>query len=200
MHLMLKCAMGTELEAPLIIESFTGLRKGELLALKWEDVNFEQKTISIKRNLICVNSENIFTTTKTEAGVRTIAIPENLVDYLQRHKIKQMRQRLRMGADYIDNGLVICKPNGDTINPYAFSKAFRTFLIRNNLKPLRFHDLRHTHATLLLIEYNTNVKVVSDRLGHSKVQTTMDFYIQSTVTAQKEAVDKLGTDLKSLTG
>ena len=107
---------------------------------------------------------------------------------------------MRMGADYKDSGLVICKPDGDTINPHTFSIAFRDFLIRNNLKRIRFHDLRHTHATLLLIEYNTNVKVVSDRLGHSKVQTTMDFYVQSTVTAQKEAVDKLGTDLKSLTG
>lgn len=200
LQLMLKCAMGTALEAPLLIESFTGLRKGELLALKWEDINFEKKTISIERNLICVNSQNIFTTTKTESGVRTIAIPDNLVDYLQRHKTKQLRQRIRLGAEYIDNGLVICKPDGGIINPHTFSIAFRDFLIRNNLKRIRFHDLRHTHATLLLIEYNTNVKVVSDRLGHSKVQTTMDFYVQSTVTAQKEAVDKLGTDLKTLTG
>lgn len=200
LQLMLKCAMGTPLEAPLLIESFTGLRKGELLALRWEDVNFEEKTISIERNLICVNSQNIFTSTKTESGERTIAIPDNLVEYLRRHKIRQMKQKMRMGAAYKDNGLVICKPNGETINPHTFSIAFRDFLIRNSLKRIRFHDLRHTHATLLLIEYNTNVKVVSDRLGHSKVQTTMDFYVQSTVTAQKEAVDKLGEDLISLTG
>ncbi len=200
LQLMLKCAMGTPLEAPLLIESFTGLRKGELLALRWEDVNFEEKTISIERNLICVNSQNIFTSTKTESGERTIAIPDNLVEYLRRHKIRQMKQKMRMGAAYKDNGLVICKLDGDTINPHTFSIAFRDFLIRNNLKRIRFHDLRHTHATLLLIEYNTNVKVVSDRLGHSKVQTTMDFYVRSTVTAQKEAVDKLGEDLISLTG
>ena len=197
---MLKCVKGTPLETPLIIEVFTGLRKGELLALKWEDVNFEKKTISVERNLICVNAQTIFTTTKTESGERTIAIPDSLIDYLHRHRIRQLRQKLKIGKDYHDGGLINCRDNGDPINPNTFSVAFLDFLKRNNLKRIRFHDLRHTHATLLLVEYNTNNKAVSDRLGHSKVQTTMDFYVQSTVTAQREAVDKLGTDLMSRTG
>ena len=123
-----------------------------------------------------------------------------LTDYLKSHKIRQTKQRLRLGKEYHDNGLIVCKENGEPINPNTFSVAFLDFLKRNNLKRIRFHDLRHTHATLLLVEYNANIKAVSDRLGHSKVQTTMDFYVQSTVTAQKEAVDRLGTDLTSRTG
>ena len=200
LRLMLQCSMGTPLETPLIIESFTGLRKGELLALRWQDINFEKNTITVEQNLICVNAETIFTTTKTESGERTIAIPVMLTDYLKSHKIRQTKQRLRLGKEYHDNGLIVCKENGEPINPNTFSVAFLDFLKRNNLKRIRFHDLRHTHATLLLVEYNANIKAVSDRLGHSKVQTTMDFYVQSTVTAQKEAVDRLGTDLISKTG
>ena len=197
---MLKFAEGTRLETPLIIESFTGLRKGELLALRWQDVNFEKNTITVEQNLVRVDSETIFTTTKTESGERTIAIPSMLVDYLKGWKIRQARQRLKLGKDYYDNGLIICRENGEPLNPNTFSVNFLNFLRRNGLKEIRFHDLRHTHATLLLVEYNANIKTVSDRLGHSRVQTTMDFYVGSTVTAQKEAVDRLGTDLTTKTG
>lgn len=197
---MLKYAQGTKLETPLIIESFTGLRKGELLALRWQDVNFEKNTITVEQNLVRVDSETIFTTTKTESGERTIAIPAILADYLKNWKVRQARQRLKLGKDYNDNGLIVCKENGEPFNPNTFSVNFLNFLRRNGLKEIRFHDLRHTHATLLLVEYNANIKTVSDRLGHSKVQTTMDFYVGSTVTAQKEAVDRLGTDLTAKTG
>lgn len=124
---MLKYAQGTKLETPLIIESFTGLRKGELLALRWQDVNFEKSTITVEQNLVRVDSETIFTTTKTESGERTIAIPAILADYLKNWKVRQARQRLKLGKDYNDNGLIVCKENGEPFNPNTFSVNFAHF-------------------------------------------------------------------------
>ena len=197
---LLICSANTSFEAPIMIEAFTGLRRGELLALKWEDIDFVKKVIEVKRNLVCETGNNFVTTPKTQSGQRRIVIPDELVNYLSYYKTKQLRERLRLGGSYHNNGLVICRKNGDYINSKTFSNAFHKFLEFHNLRVIRFHDLRHTHATLLLLEYGTNIKAVSDRLGHSKVQTTMDFYIHSTDAVQKEAVSKLELDLFGETG
>lgn len=194
---LMKSSLGTKFEEIIMVEVFTGLRRGELLALKWEDVNFEKKTLTVQRNVICEGGVTSFTTPKTESGKRTIVIPDELTDYLEKLKIKRIRQRLRFGNDYYDNNLIICKSDGSPYNPSTFSKDFGIFLEKHGLKHIRFHDLRHSHATILLIEYGTNIKAVSDRLGHSKVQTTMDFYISSTDDAQLEGVCKLENDLRS---
>lgn len=195
---LIHCSKGTKLEEIIAIEVFTGLRRGEVLALKWEDINFEEKTLTIRRNLIHEDNGIQFTTPKTQAGTRTIVVPNELIIYLERLKNKRIRQRLRAGRNYNNLDLIVCKENGEPYDPRMVSIWFREFLDSNNLKRIRFHDLRHTHATLLLVEYGTSIKAISDRLGHSKVQTTMDYYISSTDSAQQEAIGKLEKDLMRL--
>lgn len=196
---LISCAKNTVYEPIIIVEAYTGLRRGEILALRWQDIDFEKKTLSVCQNLVCENSSYIVTTPKTASAVRTMVIPDELVSYLKSYKTSQIRERLKNGS-YNDHDLIICKSNGDYINTKTFSNAFARFLEKNNLRHIRFHDMRHTHATLLLNECGANIKAVSDRLGHSKVQTTMDYYISSTTSAQKNAVDKLETQLKTKIG
>jgi integrase len=192
----LEAAKGHRLYAAFLLELSTGLRRGELLALKWEDVNFTEGTLTVKRSLSRVlyadegYSRLEFTETKTEAGKRTIPLLPEVVQELKRHKARQNEERLFFGAAYEDYGLVFCTENGKPVDPRNFYRLHTIILKRAGLKHVRLHDLRHTFATLLL-QAGENPENLRDLLGHTKTSTTLDLYCHSTMEGKKKAIERL---------
>jgi integrase len=183
--------VGTDLYIPVLFTLATGLRRGEVLALRWKDLDKEAMTITINQALIATTTGPIFKKPKTKKSRRVIALPGNIMGELERHDKKQIAQRLLLGKAYLNNGLICALADGTPWHPNTFSDAFGKTLVRSGLKKIRFHDLRHTHASLLL-KQGVHPKVVSERLGHSNIGITMDLYSHIMPGLQEEAARKLG--------
>lgn len=178
---MLDCAKGTSMYLPLMIEICIGLRRGELLALKWKHIDFENGYLSVEENLVTVNNERITKAPKTQSGKRSIQIPATLLTLLRDTKTERKAN---------DNDYIICQKDGSPYKSDSFTQKFRRFLEANDLKHLRFHDLRHINATIML-SLGISPKVAQERLGHSSYQVTMDIYSHVLKKVEKEAADKL---------
>lgn len=178
---MLNCAKNTDLYLPLMIEICIGLRRGELLALKWHHIDFENGYLTVEENLVTVDNKRITKAPKTKSGRRSIQIPSTLLDLL-----RDTKDSRRAG----DNDYVICQKDGSPYKSDSFSLKFRRFLKANDLKHIRFHDLRHINATIML-SLGISPKVAQERLGHSSYQITMDIYSHVLKKVEKEAADKL---------
>lgn len=167
----------------------TGMRQGEILGLRWQDINFDKKEISVCQTLTHYGKE-IKNGAKTVSGVRTISISDSLVSILKRQHEKYLEFKSKT-AVFVDMDLVIYNlKNGKNIFPGNLTRNYINDVKRAKLPHIRFHDLRHTHATMLVQE-NVNVKVISDRLGHSKVGITLDIYSHVLPNMQQEVADKL---------
>lgn len=143
----------------------TGLRIGELLGLTWDCIDFNRNTLTVKKIYVPLNGNPNFSDPKTNAGIRKIVLLQKSLDLLK-HKFKNKTSQYIFQHPF--------KPNIPA-NPHTVSTHFKRFLIKNNIKPIRFHDLRHIHATLLLNK-NINYKILSKRLGHSSVYFTLQTY------------------------
>ena len=187
---MLQVAEDTDMEAPLHLSVGLGLRRGELLALMWSDIDYDKKQLTVSRNLVYVNGEYIFKAPKSESGNRTIEMPASMVAILKKHWRKQLEYKLLFGSEYKDNNLVCSRPNGTPYIPGSYSNKFTEFLKANGLRQIRLHDLRHTNASLML-QYNVPAKVASQRLGHSSIGITLDLYSHVIGNLQTEAAEKI---------
>ena len=164
------------LRAIVLLATFTGLRRGELLALRWKDVDLEGGTVTVARSAQHVKGQGIvFRKPKTSKSRRTIALPQTAVDALTAHAAAQADEMLLVDEGYVDQDLVFANPDGSPHKPDTVSLAFRRFRLAQGLE-VRFHDLRHTHATLML-KAKVPLKVVSQRLGHSTAKLTLDTYM-----------------------
>jgi integrase len=159
--------------------TYTGMRRGELLGLKWQDIDFEHVRIHIQRNLIYDEDGFRFGDLKTEASQRIIAMDDFLLKELKRYKVKQGEIKLIVGNQYEDNDLVFARETGKPIFPRTLTDVFNRVIKAAGVKKVRFHDLRHTHATLLL-EAGAGLKEVQNRLGHASIKTTGDVYAHVT--------------------
>lgn len=159
----------------ILLAATCGLRRGEAIALRWEDVDFKAGTISINQSYTRGEQGYIFQEPKTKAGIRTIALPQITIDALKRQKVLLAQDKLAAGPKYNDHGLVNQTKVGCPVNPYYFETRWLDLLRKSDLPRIRFHDLRHTHASLLL-KQNVHPKIVSERLGHSSVGITLDRY------------------------
>lgn len=178
------------MEVPVALLVGLGLRSGELLALRWQDVDLEKGKVHVRRNMIRVNKQIIFKAPKTETSNRDIELPATLLKLLQAERKRYVANKLRLGAEFEDNDLVVCWEDGRCIHPDTMSQKFRRIIERIGLKHIRLHDLRHINATLML-SYGINPKVAQQRLGHASISTTMDIYSHVTEKVEKEAADKL---------
>lgn len=172
----------------------TGMRQGELLALQWADVDLKAGTASVRRTLRRASDPPVFDTPKSAKGVRQIVLLTELVTELRRLRKVQAADRLRLGPEYHDYGLIFAQPDGRPLSPRTIYDEFKRLLSRAKLPPIRFHDLRHTHASLMLAQ-GVNLKVVSERLGHSTVAITGDIYSHVLPTLQEQAAAVLETAL-----
>lgn len=169
---------------------FTGMRQGEILGLKWDCVDFDNKQIYVQRSIKRVGSSGELKDLKNSSSYRSITMSENLLDELKKHKATQSEHKMRYRKDYDDQNFVVATKLGTFVLPSNIARAYR--LIRNKLdiKQIRFHDLRHTHASLLF-KQNVHPKIVQERLGHSSIETTLDTYSHMLPNMQETAAQKL---------
>lgn len=190
---MLNCAKGTDMYLPLMMEICLGLRRGELLGLKWKHIDFANSIVNVRENLVEVGNQLITKSPKTSSGVRDIQIPETLLKLLKEYYILRLSDKLSIDDEYII--IQTSKKNyGKPFKSDSFSLKFRRFLKKNNLRHIRFHDLRHCNATLLL-SLGVSPKIIQQRLGHSNYQITMDIYSHVLPSVEKESAIKLDNAL-----
>ena len=195
---LLDAAAGDRLEALYVLALTTGMRLGELLALKWEDVDLDASILRVHRTLQRVRGLGlVISEPKTPRSRRQIALPGVAVVALKRHKARQAEERLQLGQTWHDHGLVF--PN-EVGNPMAANnlrtRSFRRVLGRAGLDHRRFHSLRHTAATLLMGR-GQHPKIVSEMLGHSQIATTMDLYSHVTPAMHRQAAAEMDVLLGS---
>lgn len=174
----LAAARSDRLFALFVVAVTTGMRLGELLGLTWEDVNLNSGELHVRRQLVWVrNTQPTLAEPKTDSGRRTIVLPPVAVAALREHRRRQLQERLLAGPAWQDRwNLVFTTPLGTPINPANLrNRTFYPLLEKAGLPRVRFHDLRHTVASLLLAA-GTNVKAVQEQLGHSTARMTLDVY------------------------
>lgn len=173
---------------PIMIAIFTGMRRGEICGLKWNNIDFENKTISIIETLYNIKDIGlIFDTPKSKKSIRKISISDTLIRILKDEFVRQEQQK-QIDKTYNSNNVVCCNLDGTLINPDSINPKFERILNRLQLPKIRFHDLRHSHASLLL-EQGAQLKVISDRLGHSTISITADIYTHVNDSINKELAD-----------
>ena len=164
------------LEALYTVALAVGLRQGEALGLRWEDVHLEAGTLSVKVTLQRINGEYVLVQPKTERSRRTVKLPDLCLDSLRTHKDLQDMERVRVGEAWQGSwDLVFCEADGSPLSRYAVTRRFQSILTQAGIEKHRFHDLRHTCATLLLAQ-GVALRVVMETLGHSQMATTADIY------------------------
>lgn len=174
----------------------TGLRKGEPLGLRWEDLNLAGATASIRRTLQRTNSGGLTALpTKTQHSERRIALPTECLHSLRDHRDRQAQEREAAGANWQDSGYVFTRPNGAPIEGATLTRHFNTLLHQAGLRRIRFHDLRHSTATLLL-EKGVELVVIKELLGHAHIGVTATVYAHVRLRLQRDAIDLLGHTLR----
>ena len=185
-----KAIQNTRYYIPYIIALHTGARRGEILGLTWEDVDFENNRISINKALqYQKNVGLVLVGTKTKSSIRNFKMTNRLTQELKSHYLNFQTSKEYYGSLYHQEyNFICCNEDGTPIHPTRFSTFFINLFKRLGYK-YSFHDLRHTHATMLH-EAGANLKVIQERLGHSNIRTTMNIYSHMTTTLEDEAVDK----------
>ena len=208
---------GSSFHIPLMIGYYTGCRIGEVMALTWDDIDFEKGTLSVNKLIYKREKKWCFGSTKTKSSVRTMLIGKTLIDILRKHKKYQLGKRLEYGQYFIQQyeieelnsaeklrriqtleisidsgimkpiGMICTKESGEIITPETFRYASRVIHYDLGIE-FNFHSLRHTHATTL-IENGANIKDVQARLGHSNIETTLGTYTHATEKMAAQSVD-----------
>ena len=169
----------------------TGMRPEEYLAIQWSDIDFQRNTVQVRRALVRHKKKWSFNEPKTSRSRRTVMLPGSLMHKLIKHKEKQIIHKLSFIDLWENNDLVFCSEYGTPLSiPNLTYRYFRPILKSAGLSQIRLYDLRHTHATLLLMA-EENPKVVAERLGHSTIVLTLDTYSHVLPTMQRKATDKL---------
>ncbi|GAX02973.1 integrase [Secundilactobacillus pentosiphilus] len=185
-----------EFYIPLEIVFNTGLRRGEVCGLEWNVVGLNEHTIEVKQAMQQEpQGQYSITTPKSAASYRTILVGQSLVDVLKKHRKQQMVNKMRYGKFYVDSNFVCTKENGQPVTPNAIKYSCNRVSKQLGF-PFNFHSLRHTHATMLL-ENDANIKEIQERLGHSRIATTMDTYSHVTRKMKQETVDIFENMLKN---
>ncbi len=185
---------GDRLEALWILMLTSGMRRGELIGLKWADIDLDAGRLAVRRALVSIAYKIAWSTPKTAKSARVIALDPATCDVLRAHRSRQDDEKSLVGDSYDDGDLVFAKPDGSPLHPDYVSQRFGRLVKNAGLPMIRPHDTRHTAATLLL-EAGIPVKVVSERLGHSTTSITADLYQHVAPHMQEQAANKLGAML-----
>jgi len=181
---LLRAAAGTELGVPIAVLVGTGMRRGELLGLKWSDVDFEAGKVSIRRSVEMVDGERREKPPKTRRSARTLALAPFVLEALRRQKREQGERRLRFGLGRDDDAYVFDRADALPWRPDSFSWSFADLVRRSKLTKVRLHDLRHSHATIALAA-GTDLKTISAALGHSTISVTANTYLHEVESLQQ---------------
>jgi integrase len=192
-NIFLEAASKKGLVAPFLVDVVTGIRRGELLGLKWEDIDFKNKTITVNGTLYRRKGEGLKYKQKTKTDSsdnRVIPIPDTVVEILKKEKALQDEMKKKFGNSYNSGNFVFINDKGEPIDPDYLTHKFREIVKTLNVKQINLHGLRHTAATLLM-RLGVHAKIVSDILGHSRVQVTLDFYSHSNEEMMRQSTNEL---------
>jgi integrase len=192
---LLQAVDGSQLELPVLIAVGTGMRLGEVLGLRWQDVDLEDATARVRQTLQITMQ---FDTPKSHRSTRSLTLPGFLVHDLRSHRKTQNERRLLLGESWRDLDLVCERGDGLPLRPDTISKQFRTATKAAGLN-ITFHGLRHTHASLML-SAGADLKVTSARLGHSSISITADLYTHVASEQDRKATDALNTHVGRFIG
>lgn len=169
----------------------SGMRKAELCGLQWKDLDLDERRVAVVRQLVKVGPQPVFGPPKN-GKARTVDLDERTIDFLRKHKAAQAAHRLSLGTAYQDHGLIFTRDFGQPLTMNNLGQREYAKLIKESgVKPITFHGLRHTCATLAL-QAGVPVKVVSERLGHKRIEITLNIYAHALPSMQQEAAAKLG--------
>lgn len=190
----LKLAQNTTLSYffPLVhLMSYTGLRQGEALGLKWSDIDFENKKITVDKTAVRINGKQSLQSPKTKNSKRVISIDPTTISILKNWKKDQIKIYFKNGKHFEgDENFIFTSQRAEWVHIHNFIRYFKRFIADHDLKTITPHGLRHTHASLLF-SAGVEPKNISDRLGHSTVQITLDLYTHITEEQRTDTVDKL---------
>jgi integrase len=186
---LLKAAERTDLQAAIVVATGTGLRRGELLSLRWSDVDLNARRLTVRRSVETVNGLTRTKPPKTARSARTIALPPFVVEVLRNERERQNDLPLRQGRAS-DDGWVFVRGDGSPWEPGAFSLAFARFVKSTKLPHVRFHDLRHSFGTLALAS-GVDLQTVSRALGHESVAITSRIYVHAIDALQADAAARI---------
>jgi integrase len=181
---------GDRLECLCTLALTTGLRRGELLALTWQNVDLERAELHVRYGLDRFEGKLQLVEVKTNRSRRVVSMPRMAVAALRLHRPRQLEDRLLAGSRWHETGFVFTTSIGTPIEPRNVSRSFHCLLKRAGLPRSRFHDLRHSFATMLLIQ-GTSPRVVMEMLGHSQISLTMNTYSHVMPALQQDAAARL---------
>lgn len=173
------------------VKANTGMRRSEVLGLTWRAIDFDNARLSVTQTVTAPDYKIVVSDVKSAHALRTIDLDERTVAVLRAWRKQQLKQNMATGMRVDDSGFVFAKPDGSPLHPDYMSQTFERLLTKLDLPRIRLHDLRHTHATLMLKE-GEPVKVVSERLGHSSVAFTMQVYQHVLPGMQADAARRFG--------
>ena len=187
---LLDVTQGTDMYLPIFLLVMVGLRRGELLALRWKDIDFKNNILKVRSNM--VNGENgcVIKAPKSEAGIRDIHLGNDVMEVLRVARAEYMQSALTNGTYFQNLNFIIHQEDGSPMKPDSMSRKWRRFLDAHNLPKIRLHDLRHSNATAL-IQAGVNPRVVQQRLGHSDVNITLNTYTHVLPEMDMDAAEKL---------
>lgn len=186
-NLELLSSKDTKYKVAIILTVFTGVRLGELMGLEWTDVDFKNGILSINRSSQYLSDMGVFTKVpKTESSIREIAIPEFIISLLEEYKLWYEEQKSIYGELWTNSDRLFVQADGKPMHPSTIRKWFVKYVGQIGLPVINFHGLRHTNASLLVAQ-NIDIAVISARLGHAQISTTLDFYVHPLLSHNRKA-------------
>jgi integrase len=194
---LLAAAKDTSMHVPIVLALSTGLRRGELVGLRWEDLDLDAGILMVRRSMEVTKGSVRAKAPKTKSGRRRVDLPPVAVEALIKHKARQAERRLLLGPDYHDEGIILAGRTRERMHPDSLTTMFDRIATKAGLEGVHLHDLRHTHATLLLLD-GVHAKIVSERLGHANIGITLDTYSHVLPGMQGEAARKIDAALRDV--
>lgn len=189
-HKLLELAKGTDMYLPIFLCVTFGLRRGELLALRWSDIDFKTKTLSVRNNMVRGENGFIIKAPKSESGIRDIRFGDDTLAELRAARKQYFDDMCSYQGVFQNLNFVIRQEDGSPLKPDSMTQKWERFIEHHNLPKIRLHDLRHSNATALIMA-GVNPKVVQQRLGHSDVNITLNTYTHVLPEMDIEAAEKL---------
>jgi integrase len=192
----LELVRGTRLEAAWRLAAMTGMRRGEILGVRWRDLDLDAARLSVRNAVVTVSYAVLESTPKSHQA-RVVDLDSETVEMLREHRVRQRAERAEWGAEYRDSDLVIASENGEPIHPQSFSQSFERLVSNGSLRRIRLHDLRHTRATIA-VKAGVPLKVISERLGHESPAFTLKQYAHVMPGMQAEAAAQIAELVSSV--
>lgn len=191
-HKLLEITKDTDMYIPVLLCVTAGLRRGELLALRWDNIDFKKKVLMIRHNMVRGENGFIIKAPKSEAGIRDIRLGDEVIDELRKARKKYFEDMISYGTGFQNLNFVVRQEDGTPMMPDSMTRKWTRFVEEHKLPHIRFHDLRHSNATALIMA-GVNPKVVQQRLGHADVNITLNTYTHVLPEMDVEAAEKLDT-------